>query len=52
MATKEKKKHKGFLSLVTSPSGFSDNLLHLVDLGLGTSNGTELLEKLLARFRF
>lgn len=39
---KQKKRKQEFLSLVTGPSGFSDNVLHFIDLGLGTANGTEL----------
>jgi hypothetical protein len=30
------------IPLVTSPSGFSDDLLHLVDLGLGAADCAEL----------
>ena len=33
---------------MTSPSGFGDDLLHLVDLGLGAADGTELFRNMLA----
>lgn len=33
---------KKCIPLVTSPSGFGDDLLHLVDLGLGAADCAEL----------